>query len=79
MAQKESIFGVKPNREKSKDVDSWVNAGKEIASSASPSGPLKRIIFTVDPDLHNRLKIHCVKNNISIKDFLTGLINRNVE
>lgn len=40
---------------------------------------IKNIGFPIDNDLYVKLKIECLKENVSLKEFLTQLIKKEIE
>lgn len=39
----------------------------------------KNLVVTIDEELHQRLKVHCAEQRISIKDMIVRLINEELE
>lgn len=39
----------------------------------------KNLVVTIDEELHQRLKVHCVEQKTSIKDMIVKLINKELE
>lgn len=39
----------------------------------------KNLVVTIDEELHQRLKVHCAEQKISIKDMIVKLINEELE
>ena len=39
---------------------------------------MKRITFDVDDDLFYDIKLHCAKNKVTIKEFLTNLVKKEI-
>lgn len=39
----------------------------------------KNLVVTIDEELHQKLKIHCAEQKISIKDMIIKLINEELE
>lgn len=39
----------------------------------------KNLVVTIDEELHQRLKVYCVEQKISIKDMIVKLINKELE
>lgn len=40
---------------------------------------LKYISYVMDGELHQRMKEHCIKNQISIREYLTKLIEKDLK
>ena len=57
----------RPNR--GPQADQWVE-DRKIEPKKLLAKP-KRLTIDIDPDLHRRLKIHCVTSQIQISDFLS--------
>ncbi|QDV42495.1 hypothetical protein Enr13x_23430 [Stieleria neptunia] len=57
------------------DADKWVEE-----RSSRPHGieniKQKRLTLDMDASLHTELKLHCVRNDIQIAEFLRGLIRK---
>lgn len=39
----------------------------------------KNLVVTIDEELHQRLKIHCVEQKTSIKEMIVSLISKELE
>ena len=58
------------------NADTWV----ETRTKLSPPPPKpKRLTIDIDPTLHSRLKIHCVRQDIPIADFVRELIDESLQ
>ncbi len=57
---------------RSNTADQWVETSSPIA--VEPTGKIKRLTIDIDPELHTRLKLRCVRHDVRIADWLRGLI-----
>ena len=64
----------KPNSE----LDKWVET-REPVLAEKPSVKPKRLTIDIDPALHKKLKMSCVKRDIQIADLLRTLIERELD
>lgn len=79
---KESAFAKKPSHEKRDAADAWVAAGREELilpkEEKKQEEPPKKLLIEISRELHNKLKLHCVSNHMSIKSYITGLIEKDL-
>ena len=80
---KGSAFAKKPSHEKRDAADAWVAAGRETSippkeEEKKPAEPPKKLLIEISRELHNKLKLHCVSNHMSIKSYITGLIEKDL-
>lgn len=54
-------------------ADNWVE--KADPAAARPPKP-KRLTIDIDPELHKRLKLYCVQQDVPIADLLREMIER---
>lgn len=40
---------------------------------------MKRVIIELDEEFHEQLKIFCFTNDITLKDYITGCVKRDLE
>ena len=40
---------------------------------------MKRVIIELDEEFHKQLKIFCFTNGITLKDYITGCVKRDLE
>ena len=40
---------------------------------------MKRVIIELDEEFHKQLKIFCFTNDITLKDYITGCVKRDLE
>ncbi len=67
-------MSARPNQ--TKNADTWV----ETRTNLPPPPPKpKRLTIDLDPTLHSRLKLHCVRQDIPIADFLRLLIDESLQ
>ena len=57
---------------KNNTADQWVETS--ITDATEPAFKPKRLTIDIDPELHTRLKLRCVRRDIRIADFLRDLI-----
>ncbi len=60
-------------RPKTNTADQWVETSLPTAVDKTAFKP-KRLTIDIDPELHTRLKLRCVRHDIRIADFLRELI-----
>ncbi|ELP32916.1 plasmid partition protein ParG [Rhodopirellula baltica] len=60
------------------ELDKWVETREPVAA-AKPAVKPKRLTIDIDPALHKKLKMSCVKRDIQIADLLRTLIERELE
>ncbi len=79
---KGSAFAKKPSHEKRDAADAWVAAGREDSilpkEEKKQEEPPKKLLIEISRELHNKLKLHCVSNHMSIKSYITGLIEKDL-
>lgn len=79
---KGSAFAKKPSHEKRDAADAWVAAGREESilpkEEKKQEEPPKKLLIEISRELHNKLKLHCVSNHMSIKSYITGLIEKDL-
>jgi predicted HicB family RNase H-like nuclease len=81
MSEKKKIsFGKPQKRNNAKeftqeDVDAWVNAGIEKTQQPVAKKKIKRFVIDAPQDLHQKVKIYCASNNISVKDLILKLLS----
>lgn len=72
----------KPSHEKRDAADAWVAAGREDSilpkEEKKQEEPPKKLLIEISRELHNKLKLHCVSNHMSIKSYITGLIEKDL-
>jgi hypothetical protein len=57
-------------------ADSWVETS--LPAAAARAVKPKRLTIDIDPNLHTRLKLHCVQRDVRIADLLRDLIERSL-
>lgn len=70
-------INLSPRPKKSSDADAWVELTELHDADAGDEKPRikpKRLTVDIDPELHTRLKLHCVKNDQVISDFMRQLL-----
>tara|TARA_R100000365_G_C2727770_1_gene58663 strand:+ start:131 stop:367 length:237 start_codon:yes stop_codon:yes gene_type:complete len=60
------------------EVDKWVET-REPAVAEKPTVKPKRLTIDIDPALHKKLKMNCVKRDIQIADLLRTLIESELD
>ena len=52
-----------------------------MCSNGKQSGgkKMKRVIIELDEDLHKQLKIFCFTQGITLKDYITGCVKKDLE
>lgn len=58
--------------QKNNTADQWVETS--LPSPIETMAKLKRLTIDIDPDLHTRLKLRCVRQDVRIADWLRDLI-----
>jgi hypothetical protein len=77
MSKKLSLAVIKPAT-----AQDWVEAGRREApqqSSRQPKGRTKRLTADVPFDLHRQARVHCLAEDISISEFVEGVLVREME
>ncbi|TWU22163.1 hypothetical protein Pla52o_32160 [Novipirellula galeiformis] len=60
------------------EIDKWVETREPLVPLKLNVKP-KRLTIDIDPALHKKLKMNCVKREIQIADLLRTLIEREID
>ncbi|KLU05868.1 hypothetical protein RISK_002500 [Rhodopirellula islandica] len=60
------------------ELDKWVET-REPVDAVKPAVKPKRLTIDIDPALHKKLKMNCVKRDIQIADLLRTLIESELD
>ena len=60
------------------EIDKWVDTREPVVEAKPVSKP-KRLTIDIDPALHKKLKMSCVKRDTQIADLLRTLIARELD
>ncbi|WP_417850306.1 plasmid partition protein ParG [Thalassoglobus sp.] len=60
---------------RNQNADTWVESRGDLPPPPKP----KRLTIDIDPTLHSRLKLHCVRQDIPIADLIRSLIDESLQ
>jgi hypothetical protein len=77
MTKKTINISTKPiPRDKIKEIDEWVIGGEGEKGAPAKYLVTKKITLSIPEDLHKKIKLYCVQNNLKIKNKIIEIITK---